>query len=360
MRKRTSSNRILRFLAITDGAPGDPVACYSRPLSPAIRRQFRRRLLDWFAGAKRDLPWRRTGDPYRIWLSEIMLQQTRVAAAEPYYHRFLDAFPSIKELAAADEQQVLTLWAGLGYYSRARNLHKAAREVAAKGAFPAAYDEIRALPGVGDYTAAAVASIAFGLPHASVDGNVLRVLARVSCESGDIGASATRNRLAVLAQELLDPARPGDFNQAMMELGATVCLPRQPLCGSCPVTPWCQARQTLRQNELPVKLRARRRLEIEENLLIIVQGDSILLWQRPAESGRMAGFWELPEASQLPQAKLGRELGVVRHTITFHSYTFRVHDASIRRAPPGLQWINRNALASVPVSTVLRKALRLV
>ena len=329
-------------------------------LSPASRRSFRLRLHEWFAGAKRDLPWRRTRDPYRIWLSEIMLQQTRVAAAEPYYHRFLERFPTVEALAAAPEQDVLTAWAGLGYYSRARNLQKAAKAIAARGNFPASHDELREMAGVGDYTAAAVASIAFGLPHAVLDGNVLRVLARVACEPGDIGAKPTRDRLQTLAQELLDPARPGDFNQAMMELGATVCLPKEPRCADCPVSRWCEARARGRQRELPVKLRRKQVLEIEETLLIIERSESILLWQRPAGSSRMAGFWELPEAGRAPRAKLGPELGVVRHTITFHNYTFRVRSASIRQAPEGCQWIDRSELAKIPASTVLRKALRLV
>ena len=328
-------------------------------MSPAIRRSFRRKLLAWFAAVKRDMPWRRTVDPYAIWLSEIMLQQTRVAAAEPYYRRFLSRFPTVEALAAAPEQDVLTAWAGLGYYSRARNLHKAAKEVAARGSFPCDYDSIRELSGVGDYTAAAIASIAFGLPHAALDGNVMRVLARVDCEPGDIQAKPTRDRLRALAQELLDPAEPGDFNQAMMELGATVCLPKEPACQRCPIAKWCAARQQVRQREFPVKLGKKSQVAIEETLLIIEQGESILLWQRPKESGRMAGFWELPEASQAPQAKLGVELGVVRHTITFHNYTFRVLEASIRRVPEGFHWMNRAELARVPVSTTLRKALAL-
>jgi A/G-specific adenine glycosylase len=334
--------------------------CYPRPLSPPTRRQFRRHLLDWYAVSHRDLPWRHTSDPYRIWLSEIMLQQTRVAAAEPYYRRFLEHFPTVELLAAAGEQQVLTLWAGLGYYSRARNLHKAAKEIAVRGRFSNCYEEIRCLTGVGDYTAAAIASIAFGLPHAAVDGNVLRVLARVSCELGDTRSSAARKRLNALAQELLDPAHPGDFNQSMMELGATVCVPREPRCAVCPVEKWCQARRQGRQNELPVKLISKVRLEIHETLLIIEGRDSILLWQRPPDAGRMAGFWELPEAGRMPQAKVGRELGVIRHTITFHNYTFRVCRASVRRVPEGYRWIKKSELAKVPVSTALRKALDLV
>ena len=286
-----------------------------------------------------------------------MLQQTRVAAAEPYYHRFLELFPTVEALAAAPEERVLTAWAGLGYYSRARNLHKAAKAVAAAGQFSNCYEEIRGLPGVGDYTAAAVASIAFGLPHAVLDGNVMRVLARIDCERGDIQAKTVRDRLRERAQELLDPARPGDFNQAMMELGATVCLPKDPHCLICPVASFCQAREQHLQRELPVKLRPNRQIEIEEDLLIIRQGDAILLWQRPEGSGRMAGFWELPDAARLPGARIGAEIGVVRHTITIHKYTFRVHEASVSRIPEGYRWVKQDQLASLPVSTVVRKAL---
>lgn len=360
MRKRTSSNRNLRFLATIDGSPHEQVACYSRRLSPTLRRRFRGKLLAWYDAVKRDLPWRRTRDPYCIWLSEIMLQQTRVAAAEPYFHRFLERFPDVQTLAAATEQQVLTLWAGLGYYSRARNLHRAAKEIDALGEFPKCYPEISRLRGVGEYTAAAVASIAFDLPHAAVDGNVFRVLARFSCERGDIGAAMTRGRLRTLAQSLLDQKRPGDFNQAMMELGATVCVPRDPRCGICPLSALCEARQLDLQRQLPVKLRTQKQLEMEETLLIIMQGDSVLLWQRPPDSDRMAGFWELPEASVIPQARVGRELGVIRHTITFRNYTFRVHEAAVRRRPAGYQWVKRSELAAIPTSTVLRKALGLI
>ena len=334
------------------------VPCYPRALlfsSPTALRAFRRRLLTWFASAKRDLAWRRTRDPYRIWLSEIMLQQTRVAAAEPFYERFLARFPDAASLAAAPEQEVLAHWAGLGYYSRARNLHQAAKTMA--GEFPCTFEKIRALPGVGDYTAAAVASIAFGLPHAVLDGNVARVLARLALETGDIGSKPARDRLRGAANQLLDPAAPGDFNQAMMELGATVCLPRNPHCLVCPVTDWCQARLTNRQAELPVKLKKQKQLAIHETLLIIEKDESVLVWQRPPDSPRMAGFWELPEQGQLPKARLGPEVGVVRHTITFHNYTFRVHRAFLQKAPSGYEWISRARLAELPVSTILRKAI---
>src|SRR5271157_1728605 len=209
------------------------------PKSGAIRR----RLLAWYRQHKRDLPWRRTEDPYRIWISEIMLQQTRVAAVLPYYPRFLELFPDVRALARAPEQTLLAAWAGLGYYSRARNLQKAAKYIVELGEFPRTYSSLRELPGVGDYTGAAVASIAFGLPHAVMDGNVARVMSRLMAEAGDIKSDAVRRRLRALAEVLLDRRHPGEFNQALMELGATVCVPKRPLCESCPVRLYCEARK---------------------------------------------------------------------------------------------------------------------
>ena len=179
-------------------------------------------LTEWYRHGHRALPWRATSDPYRIWVSEIMLQQTRAQAAIPYYERFLARFPAVEVLAAASEDEVLSLWAGLGYYTRARNLRRAAREIVTAGGFPRDYEAIRALPGVGDYTAAAIASIAFGLPYAVIDGNVLRVVARLENDASDIGSPRTRARFREAAQEWLDRRDPGRFNQAMMELGATV------------------------------------------------------------------------------------------------------------------------------------------
>ena len=206
-------------------------------------RLFQRDLLAWFDGHRRDLPWRRTADPYAIWISEIMLQQTRVAAAIPYFERFLGRFPNFEVLADAPESEILTYWAGLGYYYRARNLQKAARVMKHVGAFPETHAEIRALPGIGDYTAAAVASIAFGLPHAAVDGNVLRVLTRVYDDTADIASMRGRRHVAELAAAMLDKSRSGDSNQAVIELGATVCFPKNPQCLVCPVSGICQARK---------------------------------------------------------------------------------------------------------------------
>ena len=198
-------------------------------------RLFSDTLLDWYDANGRDLPWRRTRDPYAIWLSEIILQQTRIAQGRSYWERFLQTYPDVQALAAAQEDDVLRLWQGLGYYSRARNLLAAARQIAAQGRFPDTLAGIRALKGVGDYTAAAIASFAFGIPAAVVDGNVYRVLARHFGIPTPVGSTAAKKEFTALAQSLLPPERPGDFNQAMMDFGATLCTPASPACARCPL-----------------------------------------------------------------------------------------------------------------------------
>jgi A/G-specific adenine glycosylase len=303
---------------------------------------FRRRLLRWYDANKRDLPWRRTRDPYRIWVSEIMLQQTRVAAALPYYERFLERFPDVGALALSSEAEVLAAWAGLGYYSRARNLHRAAKLIA-KAGFPRGYEAIRALPGVGEYTAAAIASIAFGEPRAAVDGNVGRVITRLENEPSSVAETAAR---------LLDRKRPGEFNQALMELGATLCLPREPRCGECPVAALCAARRLGRERELPVKRPRRAPVRIAKVLLVIRRNGRVLMC-------RQNGFWELPEPSQAPEAVPGPAAGTFRHTIMNRVYTVRVIRAKAGRAPAGMRWLDAAALAREPVSTMARKALGL-
>jgi A/G-specific adenine glycosylase len=321
-----------------------------------------RALAAWFRRGHRDLPWRRTADPYRIWVSEVMLQQTRAQAVVPYYHRFLERFPTVEALAAAPEADVLALWSGLGYYSRARNLRRAAREIVAMGAFPRAYAAIRALPGIGDYTAAAVASIAFGLPHAVLDGNVLRVVARVENDASDIGLPRTRERFRALAQEWLDPRRAGAFNQALMELGATVCLPRNPLCAICPLASLCRARQAGTAAELPVKLRKAVTQRIDATVLIVRRGARFLVRRRAHDARRMAGFWELPAPEDLPAAEPGPSLGTVCHTITHHRYSIQVRLATVAPSwtrPPGFLWVADDRLSTIPLATAARKALRL-
>jgi A/G-specific adenine glycosylase len=315
--------------------------------------------LKWYAAGHRDLPWRRTSDPYRIWISEIMLQQTRAQAVIPYYERFLQRFPTVESLAAAEEDQVLTLWSGLGYYSRARNLRRAAQQIVARGGFPADFESLRALPGIGDYTAAAIASIAFGLPHVVLDGNVLRVVARVENDAADIGSARTRERFRAVAQAWLDPKHAAAFNQAIMELGATVCLPRNPLCLVCPLAARCQGLLEGTATQLPVKLRRTEPVKIEGLLLVVRKGGQVLLRQRAADARRMAGFWDLPEPADLPLAREGECFGEIRHTITHHHYTLKV-TAAISKVPRGpFAWFDAEKLTAVPLSTTARKALKL-
>jgi A/G-specific adenine glycosylase len=319
---------------------------------------FRQSLLAWYGRAARNLPWRRTHDPFRIWVSEIMLQQTRVAAALPYYKRFLARFPDAKSLAAATEADVLSAWSGLGYYTRARNMRRAAQQIVEQGGFPRDYDSIRALAGVGDYTAAAVASIAFGLPHAVVDGNVLRVLSRVANDQGDIATAAAKKRLREIAEIFLDRERPGDFNQALMELGATVCLPTQPLCGKCPLKSHCEARRLGLQEELPVKAGRAAAHVVPLTLLAIERNGKILLYQR--EHPPMRGFWELPEAVQLPLAKREAPGRRFRHSIMNHNYVVTVERAQLARAPKGFRWLSVRERETLPLSTMSTKALKLL
>jgi len=321
--------------------------------------EMRRRLLSWYRKHKRDLPWRRTADPYRIWISEIMLQQTRVAAVLPYYARFLARFPDVEALADAAEQDLLAAWAGLGYYSRARNLQKAAKDIVERGEFPRDHASLGELPGVGEYTAAAVASIAFGLPHAVLDGNVVRVLSRLAPELGDIKSDAARKRLRAFADVLLDRKRPGEFNQALMELGATVCLPKRPLCERCPVRSYCEARRQGLENQLPVRGARPCAERREKKLLVIEKAGKVLFWQRPAESSRLAKFWELPELQQLPGAEVTDCAGAFRHTIVNTTYFVEVCRATVGSRPRGFRWLAKSSLPDVPVSTTAKKALAL-
>jgi A/G-specific adenine glycosylase len=306
------------------------------------------------------LPWRATHDPYRILVSEIMLQQTRAQTVIPYYGRFLERFPDAKTLAEAREADVLACWSGLGYYSRARNLQKAARDILAAGRFPEDYDGIRAMPGVGPYTAAAVASIAFNAPHAALDGNVMRVIARLNADSSDIASPKTRARFQKIADEWLDRRHPGLFNQAMMELGATVCLPRVPRCSLCPVAQFCEARKTGRQHELPVKKSKVAARQIPIQVAIIERKGAVLLRRRAAGASLMAGFWELPSPEDLLSWRLRETLGSFRHTITHHHYTVSVFTGTVSRVPPGFRWRRRDGLDGIPLTTVARKALRLL
>lgn len=328
--------------------------------SPAQLQQFRSALLAWFRIHQRDLPWRRTRDPYSIWVSEIMLQQTRVSAVIPYYERFLARFPDFQALAEASEHDLLAHWAGLGYYYRARNMQKASQRMCVSGAFPSTHEEVLGLPGIGDYTAAAVLSIAFDQPHAVLDGNVLRVLSRLFGDSTDIASGLGRRHFSALAGQLLDQQNPGSFNQAMMELGATLCTPKKPQCLLCPVTNFCQARAIGAQHCLPVKSAKLKSVPEERCVFWIEDGDCVLVWQRSPDSRLMPGFWELPETAQLPQAVPIRKLGAFRHAITHHDYRFEIWSAQPPLDLAECRWMALRALPDAPVSTVLKKAKRAV
>ncbi len=252
-------------------------------------------LLQWYDYNRRILPWREEPTPYHVWVSEIMLQQTRVEAVRGYYDRFLTHLPDITALAAAEEEELLKLWEGLGYYNRVRNMQKAARIITEQygGEMPADYEKLRALPGIGDYTAGAIASIAFGLPYPAVDGNVLRVMSRIACKEEDIAKEQTKQKLKEDLTMIL-PARSGDFNQSLMELGATVCLPNgKPLCDRCPVMHLCRAFHAGRETELPVKS-AKKERRIEKRMVCLISCGGKFLLHRREKKGLLAGMWEFP------------------------------------------------------------------
>ncbi len=328
------------------------------------------RLLDWYAASARDLPWRRTTDPYAIWISEAMLQQTRVETVESYWARFLDALPTVRELAMASEDRVLTLWSGLGYYRRARSLHAAAKVMVEghDGAFPRTLEEALDLPGVGPYTAAAVLSIAFDAPLALVDGNVERVFARHFLIEERLGSAPLKREAWELARSLVPGSGAGTWNQALMELGATVCTPRAPGCTACPLAQSCGARLGSRVGELPLPKPKAETVDVALELAWIGQGARILLERRPT-TGRMAGMWQLPtrevtRSGLFPprwpvSLELGQQLGHLRHAITRHRIRAEV---LLGRAPAELPeawgWVSAERLADTPLTGMTSKALR--
>jgi A/G-specific adenine glycosylase len=286
------------------------------------------RLLKWFRTHQRDLPWRARRDPYRIWVAEVMLQQTRIAAVLSYYERFLESFPTVEALAAARGEQVLRLWSGLGYYSRARNLHRAAKEIVAThdGKFPRRLEDALALPGIGRYTAAAVLSIAYDAPLAALDGNVARVLARLGAVRGDLRVSPRWRQLEKAADYLLARKAPGDWNQALMELGETVCTPRDPRCEGCPVSRVCRAQALRLTREIPAvrRKRAAVRVRIAAAILRDPRGRTILLRDPGAHDGVLfSRMWQFPavEVRREPRVELENHL---RETFELHSAPLRL------------------------------------
>lgn len=343
-----------------------------RNRQPENTAALRSRLLAWYAQHRRDLPWRRTRDPYAIWVSEIMLQQTRVAAVVERYGAFLARFPTVTALAQADEQEVLAMWSGLGYYRRARMLHQAAQLVAARnhGRLPESAHELRSLPGIGDYTAAAIASIAHGACAAVVDGNVERVLCRLQGwhEAGGRAAGALRRNIQALAAQWIDPTHPGDWNQAMMELGATICLPRNPRCPACPISGGCKTRGE--HKTLPRPPMVRREIAYALVLRNVKpkagrgpQVRQVLLEQRPAEVSVMPGLWELPalRRSAVPAQKLSMTL---RHSIMQVNYMVRIRAVTLAEIGKlavkagKRRWVRLEDAGAMALTGLARKVLR--
>jgi A/G-specific adenine glycosylase len=335
-------------------------------LSPRDAGVLRRALLAWYRSGRRDLPWRRTRDPYRVWISEIMLQQTTVGAVVPYYRRFLRAFPTARALASARLDDVLAAWSGLGYYRRARHLHRAARIVVARhgGRFPRLLEEALALPGIGRYTAGAILSIAYSLPLPVVDGNVARVLSRLLLVRNGRSA-AGRRRLWSAAAALVagESATPGDLNQALMELGATVCLPRRPACVRCPVARRCAARAAGLETTVPPPPRRRRPVEVRSAVALVSRGGRFLLIRR-RDGSLMQGLWELPAAGPGGSADglrlhLEKPLTTVRHAVTYRRLRIDVHPARLVSEPVRgrYRWVAPKDLHRVPTSSIVRKVL---
>ena len=346
-------------------------------LEPAARESLHERLLAWYRAACRPLPWRESRDAYRVWVSEVMLQQTRVETVLDYWPRFVERFPTVQALAGAEVEEVLALWSGLGYYSRARQLHAAAAVIRDEhgGTFPMTRQKALTLPGVGPYTAGAVLSIAYGLSEPLVDGNVIRVLSRLFAIEGDPAKGPTKAELWRIADELVPREESaGDWNQALMELGATVCTARSPRCESCPVAESCVALTSGRTEELPHLAARRAPIEVVLCVLLVRRNGRVLLEQRPA-TGRMAGMWQLPtlevensksERSGLYPAgwpdgaglEVGKTLGEVRHSITHHAIRAEVRTGELRGTKPGTwRWLRRSEDEARGLTGMARKAI---
>ncbi len=348
------------------------------------RGRLRGALLRWYRREKRDLPWRHTRDPYRIWISEAMLQQTRVETVIPYYHRFLERFPDVGALASAELDDVLERWQGLGYYSRARNLKRAAEQIVAEcdGVLPGTADGLRALPGIGRYTAGAVASIAFDRCEAIVDGNVARVLARIHGLRDDVKSKDGQAWLWREAGRLVQGRAPGDLNQALMELGATVCTPRAPRCGECPVRRTCTAFAEGDPEALPVNAKKTKVRDVRAVAGLVARRGRMLAVRRP-EGGLLGGLWDLPGDALAPGEEPGagvtralrdrvgldvaktEPLGTVEHVFTHRRLTLHVFRCEAARGRVKLdgfsahRWLADDALGALPVGNVTRKALAL-
>lgn len=341
------------------------------------------RLLDWYRRNRRDLPWRQTNDPYAIWVAEVMLQQTRVDTVIPYYLRWLERFPSVATLAAADQQDVLTLWEGLGYYTRARNLHKAAQLMVERhaGRVPDERKALEDLPGLGKASSADILSIAFGQDTAAVDGNIRRVIARLFNLLSEQGTPVFEATVQQIVDEHLPPGEAGDYNQAWMDLGATLCLPTQPACGDCPLAIFCQARQLGKQTERPLKKAKPVVPTYTVTAGVLRRGEQVLIARRP-QDGLLGGLWEFPggklqEGESLPDclrrelneelgidAVVGSQLGQYRHAYTHFKVVLHAFECESFTGEPrplqasDLAWVSVTDLASYPMGKIDRMISR--
>ena len=335
-------------------------------------KNFTRSILEWYDKDHRDLPWRHTSDPYRIWISEIMLQQTRVETVISYYDRFLRKYPTVQELADADEADLLKAWEGLGYYSRARSLQKAAKIIVAEhgGQLPASVEGLKALPGIGDYTSGAIASIAFGIPAAAVDGNVERVLCRYYAIEDEVGTPIVRRRVFDLAQALVSYDRPGAFANAMMEMGATLCTPRNPACLICPVADTCAGYAKGIAASLPNKKKKKPQRVEKRAVLLVFSGDRVLVKRR--EEALLGGLYVFPDVLEEsdPQRlcesveNLGIRcaydamLGTAKHVFTHIIWEMEIHAVEAENVPeiPGGMWVTAQELSALPLPTAVKAA----
>lgn len=331
-------------------------------------------LLDWYDANRRVLPFRGTRDPYAVWISEIMLQQTRTDTVSGYYTRFLNRFPNIAALAQADEQEVLKYWEGLGYYSRARNLHKAAQIMQREygGRFPTTYEGVRALPGVGDYTAAAVTSIAYRLPYPAIDGNLTRVLARVHGVREDVGRPSVKRLIHELGEREIDRERPGDWNQALMDLGATICVPGTPDCARCPLQAQCDAYAQGDADQLPIRAAARPPVPVDVGVGLVIAEGRVLTIKRDA--ALLKGLWTFllcegdstPEGMARKLEALGMQanriipLGEARHVFTHRIWNMQLYRVDLPAMPRRTagQWADAQTLTGLPLPTAMKAARR--
>ena len=329
-------------------------------------------LVPWFLRSRRDLEWRNAPTPYRVWISEIMLQQTRVEAVKPYYDRFLAALPDVASLAAVDEPRLLKLWEGLGYYRRAKNLRAAARKIVDEfgGVFPDDYDSVRALPGIGDYTAGAILSIAFGKPFPAVDGNVLRVVSRVAASREDIDAPKLRKELTEALAAVYPAGQCSEFTQSLMELGATVCLPNgAPMCGVCPLAGICLASRDGLTEEIPVRKAKPVRPVKHFAVVVLRDGAGRFAVRRRPETGLLAGLYEFPNLEGRPgetalktafHAVRIRKSGKAKHVFTHMEWDMTLYLAETDDPPDGFEWVSRDSLRSeTAIPSAFKAALKL-